>query len=107
MAQVPSAGGRRDLCMKHIAGRILSAAEMATAVTAERVIPKEPWKTKILGGHKGSRTPGKTKGPTCQTDPMKKFFLTHPHAWKHAQYGEWCNKVRVWVYGAKAKVAAS
>lgn len=63
---------------------------------AESVTPKAPWKSRILGHKaKSSQTPGKTKGPTCQTDSMKKFFLCHPHAWKHPQYGEWCRKVRM------------
>lgn len=48
------------------------------------------WRMKqIRKRNKGSQTPGKTKGPSCQTDPTKKFFASNPHAFRDPQYAQW------------------
>ena len=38
---------------------------------------------------KPSRTPGKAKAETCQTDPTKKFWLTSPKAYRRKGYDQW------------------
>lgn len=44
---------------------------------------------KIKKKGKASRTPGKTKGPNCQTGGHKKFFASSPKAYKHSDYAQW------------------
>ncbi len=29
------------------------------------------------------------KGKNCQTDEQKKYFFTHPHAFRHRDYHKW------------------
>jgi len=43
---------------------------------------------------KSSQTPGKTKGDTCQTNPIKKFFASSPKAYKHLDYDRWHEKFK-------------
>jgi len=50
---------------------------------------------------KASRTPGKTKGENCQTDPTKKFFASNPKAFRHAQYSTWHAEFKRMNMGAK------
>jgi hypothetical protein len=81
--------------MRNYEGNVIPAALMGTIICGEKITPRMPWNTrKIEKGKRRSETPGKTKGPTCQTDPMKKFFFCHPHAYMHPQYGEWCQIAR-------------
>jgi hypothetical protein len=35
---------------------------------------------------------GQKKGPNCQTDPAKKFFMCNPKAYKHRDYAKWHEK---------------
>ena len=44
---------------------------------------------KIAKASKASRTPGKTKGDRCMTNPIKKFFACSSKATKHPQYEQW------------------
>ncbi len=57
------------------------------------------WKSRqLIKKGKRSQTEGKTKGGTCQTDSVERFFLTHPHAHRlnPRQYSEWHNKAKDW-----------
>lgn len=38
---------------------------------------------------KASRTPGKLKNESCQTNPIKRFFACSTKAYKHPQYEVW------------------
>lgn len=49
------------------------------------------WKSnKIQKKHKGSQTPGKTKGGTCQATAMDRYFAKSSRSYKHPDYGKWC-----------------
>jgi hypothetical protein len=49
------------------------------------------WKSRIISKRtKGSQTPGKQKGASCQADKVKKFFAKKSRAYKYPGYGEWC-----------------
>lgn len=53
------------------------------------------WRAKqIRKRNKASQTPGKSKGPTCQTDPIKRFYASHPHAHRDPQYMRWHKRFR-------------
>lgn len=44
-------------------------------------MPMGDWKSKTFEKlKKGSHTPGRAKGATCQADAQKKFINCHPHA---------------------------
>jgi hypothetical protein len=93
--------------MRTYEGNVITKENAATCRAAMYVVPKAPWKSKQFAhGTKSSRTPGKTKGPTCQTDSVKKFFFTHPHAYMHPQYGVWCQIARNMNGGKKAQSGA-
>lgn len=53
------------------------------------------WRAKQIAKRtKGSVTPGKTKGPSCQTSPQKKFFFTSPKAYKVPGYEQWHDRAK-------------
>lgn len=68
---------------------------MEKVLVGERVkaIPPHRCAQRMRGG-RASRTPGKTKGGNCTTDPIKKFFACSPKAYKHPQYNVWNDKFR-------------
>jgi hypothetical protein len=53
------------------------------------------WKSRI----RAKRARGKSERagnnkPTCQTNPLKKFFFCNPKAYKHPQYNVWHRKAK-------------
>ena len=51
------------------------------------------WTPRSMRLGRGSQTPGKSKGPSCQADKMKKFFAKSARSYKHRQYPQWCAKM--------------
>lgn len=52
------------------------------------------WCRKKRKATKASQTPGKDKGDHCQTGGQKKYFFTHPHAFRHSDYQKWHNEAK-------------
>lgn len=51
------------------------------------------WKSrKINKRNKGSQTPGKAKGDSCKADSMSRYFAKRSRAYKHPDYGVWCDQ---------------
>lgn len=51
------------------------------------------WKARIVKkSNKGSRTPGRTKGESCQADAFKKVMAKRSRSYKTAGYSEWNRK---------------
>jgi len=49
------------------------------------------WKEQTFSKkRKGSQTPGKAKGESCQADMNKRFFAKNAHSYKDPGYGAWC-----------------
>lgn len=43
--------------------------------------------------HTPSQTPGKLKGESCKTNPMKSFFAKRGCSYKHPGYSDWCRQM--------------
>jgi hypothetical protein len=50
----------------------------------------QSWRAKIIKRGKGSQTPGKTKGESCQADYRKRYYASKSRSYKDIKYGEWC-----------------
>lgn len=49
------------------------------------------WKAKIIKHQsKGSRTPGKTKGGSCQSTPLQRAMAKRSRARFHPEYAKFC-----------------
>lgn len=49
------------------------------------------WKSHSLKRRtKGSQTPGRTKGASCQADTMKRYYAKSSRSYKDPGYGQWC-----------------
>jgi hypothetical protein len=58
---------------------------------------------KIAKRGKQSQTPGKAKGDRCMTGKIKKFFFSHPHAFRHPQYQIWHDLAKGYAGASKEK----
>lgn len=55
--------------------------------------PVVPRNTRNIG-KVPSRTPGKSKGENCQTDPTKRFWFSSPKAYLRKGYAQWHQKAK-------------
>lgn len=53
----------------------------------------QTWRKNIISRGKGSQTPGRTKGESCQADYRKRYFATRSRSYKDVKYGEWCKQM--------------